>query len=240
MQDINQMLSFEVKKEIADRYFGFRKLIEEDIINYNELIKKEINLLKENIIPDLARLKILLNSPEIIQTFFTTTGLKDIEIINAYPEFSADGKRYGLGHISTRGITRKRRFRNMLFSLYNELNMDINSYRKIFKQTEQERQIISEEIKLFYQKNDFEIIMDFLRNLDGPESYKTGSMEGGLTPETGKGLERKMRITPPPPANKTLPTLPLPHPPGEIKGKLNQIADTAWNRLGRPEIKNLI
>jgi len=36
--DIDQMLSFEVKKEIADRYFGFRKLIEEDIQDYDDQV----------------------------------------------------------------------------------------------------------------------------------------------------------------------------------------------------------
>ncbi len=240
MQDINKMLSFEVKKEIADRYFGFRKLIEKDIINYKELTETALKLFKKNIIMDMARIKFLLNYQEIIYMFLKITGLSEMERIVARPEFSVDVKKIDLEHIPIRGITRKRRFSNMLFSLYNNLSMDIKSYRVFYKQIEQEQQTISEEVKLFYQKNDLGIIMDFFRNLDGPGSYKTGEMEGGLTPGTSKKLEEKMRVTPPLPTDQTLPILPLPHPPGEIKGKLKQIADTSWSRQGKPNITELI
>ena len=240
MQDINKMLSFEVKKEIAERYFGFRKLIEEDIINYNKLIETALHQFKKNISSDLARLKTLLKYPEIIHLFLKTTGLENIENVSYRPEFSVDVKKADFTHIPIRGITRKGRFRNILFSIYDELTMDINSYRKLFKQIEEEQQIISEEIKLFYQKNDLGLIMDFLRNIDGPGSYKAGSMEGGLAPGTGEKLDRKMRVTPPPPADRILPNLPRPHPAKEIKEKLKQIADTTWNRQGKPEIIKLI
>ena len=39
MQDIEAFLALEVKKEIADRYFGSRKLIEDDSIAYDQRLQ---------------------------------------------------------------------------------------------------------------------------------------------------------------------------------------------------------
>jgi len=45
MEDFAQTLAFEVKKEIAERYFGFRKSIEEDSDDYQkEIISSTIVL----------------------------------------------------------------------------------------------------------------------------------------------------------------------------------------------------
>ncbi len=240
MQDIDKMLSFEVKKEIADRYFGFRKMIEEDITSHEEMVETALNQLKKKVADDLTRLKTLLKYPEINLLFLKTSGLEETEKIISRPEFAVDMKKADFTHIRPHGITRKGRFRNMLFSIYDELSNSINSYGKLYKQIDEEQQTICEEIKLFYQKNDLSIIMDFLRHLDGPGSYKTGSMEGGLTPKTGETLEKKMRVTPPPPVGNTLPILPAPHSVEKIRKKLKQIADTAWNRQGKPGIRAII
>lgn len=239
MQNIDKILSFEIKQEISSRYFGFRKMIEEDIINYSNLIDRAVNQIKENIGSDLARLKVLLGYSEITLLFLKTTGLEKIEKIICRPEFSVDLKKVGFTHIQSRGITRKARFRNMLFSIYDELSINIKSYIKLRQQIDEEHQVIIEEIKLFHEKNDLTIMMDFLRNLDEPGSYKTAAMEGTLAQKTGETLDKKMRITPPLPAGKTLPPLPRPHPVREIRRELKQIADTAWKRRGKPEARTI-
>ncbi len=77
MQDIDQMLSFEVKKEIADRYFGFRKLIEEDIQDYDDQILSSFRRLEQKIGFDLVRLYILLKDGQLIHDFFQVAGLDD-------------------------------------------------------------------------------------------------------------------------------------------------------------------
>ena len=40
--DITQMLNYELKKELADRYFGFRKLIEEEQLRRVLMDKEEV------------------------------------------------------------------------------------------------------------------------------------------------------------------------------------------------------
>ena len=47
--EICSYLSYEVKKEIADQYFGFRKLIEEDIREYDDQVFTSFRRLEQKI-----------------------------------------------------------------------------------------------------------------------------------------------------------------------------------------------
>ncbi len=47
------------KKEIADRYFGLRRMVEQDIEGYNEQILARSQCLEEEIGRDLVRIGIL-------------------------------------------------------------------------------------------------------------------------------------------------------------------------------------
>ena len=84
MQDIDEMLSFEVKKELADRYFGFRKLIEEDIEDYDNQVVAAFRRLEQKIGFDLVRLYILLKDEQVIHDFFQITGLKERLFFDTY------------------------------------------------------------------------------------------------------------------------------------------------------------
>lgn len=77
MNELDQILSLEFKKEVADRYFGFRKLIEDDIKAYNEQLLVSFRHLEQTIGLDLIRLYILLKHPNLIEKFFKLTGLED-------------------------------------------------------------------------------------------------------------------------------------------------------------------
>jgi hypothetical protein len=82
--DIDQMLSFEVKKEIADRYFGFRKLIEEDIQDYDNQVLLSFRRLEQKIGFDLVRLYILLKDRELIHEFFQVSNLDERLFFDPY------------------------------------------------------------------------------------------------------------------------------------------------------------
>ena len=77
IHDMEDMLSFEIKKEIADRYFGFRKMIEDDSVQYNQHIQHAYRQLENEVGFDLIRLYILLGRESLIHDFFRLTGLRD-------------------------------------------------------------------------------------------------------------------------------------------------------------------
>ena len=56
--DISKVLAYEIKKEIADRYFGFRKLIEEDKNALARLIHKQSITIEQKIVVDFHPAKV--------------------------------------------------------------------------------------------------------------------------------------------------------------------------------------
>lgn len=240
MQDIDQMLSIEIKKEIADRYFGFRKLIEEDIQNYDNQVLSSFRRLEQKIGFDLVRLYILLKEEQLIHDFFEVAGLDERLFYDPYLTESSTIKKRVFAGRNVHGLTRNSRFRNMGLDTYEDLRRHIDGYRKNLQQLRLEQETISEEIKLFYQKNDLGTIMGFLRGLGGTSAHKAGDMEGGLIPNTGESLEKKMEVHPPPPVEDLLPDIPGIPPLAEVKGNFKVILDKAYERQRKPEMRKLI
>jgi len=239
-QDIDKMLSYEIKKEIADRYFGFRKLIEEDIEGYDNLVISAFRRLEQKIGFDLVRLYILLKDEQVIHNFFQVTKLGEKLFFDPYLAESPTIRKRIFSGIQVHGLTQKNRFRNMVTDTYQALTDHIDEYRVNLTLLREEQQTIAEEINLFYQKNDLSTIMDFLRSLGGSNSYKSGAMEGGLTPKTGESLDDKMRVKAPPPVEQLLPVLPVVRPYKEIKTELKAIIDKAYELQGEPEMREYI
>lgn len=240
MQDIDQMLSFEVKKEIADRYFGFRKLIEEDIQDYDNHILSSFRRLEQKIGFDLVRLYILLKDRQLIHDFFQVAGLDEQLFFDPYLTESPTLQKKVFAGYGVHGFTRNSRFRNMGLDTYEDLIRHINEYRENLHKLRQDQETISEEIKLFYQKNDLGTIMGFLRGLGGTGSHKAGAMEGGLTPNTGESLDKKMKVQPPPPVEDLLPDIPRIPQLAKVKRRLKTILDQAYGLQGEPEMRELV
>jgi hypothetical protein len=239
-QDIEKMLSYEIKKDIADRYFGFRKLIEEDIEEYDNQVVAVFRRLEQKIGFDLVKLYILLKDEQVIHDFFRITGLKERLFFDSYLAESQTIRKRVFSGIQIHGLTRKGRFKNMITETYQSLIDHLLKYTHNVELLDEEQQTIVEEINLFYQKNDLSTIMDFLRGLGGSRSYKTGGMEGGLVPQTGDNLDKKMRVTPPTPVNNLLPVMPEVRPLKEIKTELNKLIDKAYKLQGEPEMREFI
>ncbi len=235
--DIDKLLSYEVKKEIADRYFGFRKLIEEDIQGYDNQVIAAFKQLEQKIGFEFVRLYILLKDEKVIHLFFQVAGLGEKLFFDPYLTESPTIRKRVFTGIRSHGLTRRSRFRNMVTETYLSLTHHIDSYRTLLEKLKEEQQTIAEEINLFYQQNDLGTIMGFLRGLGGTDSYKAGAMEGGLTPKTGEILDEKMRVTPPPPVEELLPILPKTKPYKEIKRELKETIDKAYTLQGEPEMR---
>lgn len=228
MLDFNTTLAFEVKKEIADRYFGFRKIIEEDSNEYQQNVIAAALELEDKIGFDLVRLYVLLQDNRLINDLFRITGLGEFLFYDQYISKSPTIRKRVLAEIPVHGLTRKRRFQNMFFDIYAFLEEHVAEYRQRILDLAGDQETIKEEINLFYQKNDISGIMLFLRGMDGATPGTSGPMAGAIDTESGITMEQKMRLQPPAPVEKILPVLSPVPPAKEIKDELQRLVDTAF------------
>jgi hypothetical protein len=71
---VEDILAVELKREIAERYFGFRKMIEEDTLDLTEKIKYQLSILEKRISYELIRIYVLLQVETLIHEFMELTG----------------------------------------------------------------------------------------------------------------------------------------------------------------------
>lgn len=207
MEDFSKSLAFEVKKDIAERYFGFRKIIEEDSDDYQQEVIASTLTLENKIGFDLLRIYALLHNDKLIQEFYKLTALGDVLFFDSYVTSSPTIRKRLFENHKVHGFFRTSRFKNMFFDVYNTLTIHIEDYRARLASLIEEHDVIEEEIKIFYQKNDISGIMLFLRSLDGDTST-SGTMAGGISSSSTISMENKMRIHAPESAEKLLPVLP--------------------------------
>jgi hypothetical protein len=238
--DITDILALEVKKEMAERYFGFRKLIEEDIKEFDDQVLASFLRLEQKIGFNLVRLYILLKDEKLIHEFFRLAGLDQLIFYDPYLTESPTIRKSVLAGLRIRGFTRAARFRNLVLDTYAALAADIDNYHENLTDLSMERENIAEEIRQFYHKHDLGTMMDFLRKLDGGAMYRSGVMEGAITPESGTGLERKMKVEPPPPVDELLPIIPPIAPLSEIKRPLQKIINNAYRLQQEPDLKEIV
>lgn len=239
MLDLNTTLAFEVKKELADRYFGFRKIIEEDTNEYQKNVIAGALELEEKIGFDLVRLYVLLQDNSLINDFFRITGLGEILFYDQYINKSPTIRKRVLADIPVHGFTRHRRFRNMFFDIYEALEQHVADYRQRILDLARDQETIEEEINLFYQKTDISGILLFLRGIDGGTSGTSGLMAGALDSDQSRAMQEKMRIQPPQPVEKVLPILALIPPAKDIKKELQRLIDTAYSSQPKFDPKKL-
>jgi hypothetical protein len=236
MNGMEEMLSLEIKKEIADRYFGFRKMIENDSREYDEQIRRAYRQLENEVGFDLIRLYILLHRESLIHEFFRLTGFRDPVFLDPYLLQSPTIRRRLFKGQPIRGFTRHARFHHLFFDIYLRLQQSLESYAATMDRLVREGQAIVEEIEVFQRKNDLSSMMGFLRRLDS--NADAGIMTGELAALGDSRFEEKMRIQAPIGADTVLPALPLLPPLKTCKGKLKDLVDRAYGIQNHPEVQH--
>jgi DNA repair exonuclease SbcCD ATPase subunit len=226
-QDIAKLLGFEIKKELADRYFGYRKLIEEDKETFNREVRNVIITLDQKIGIDLARLYILLHDEDLIHQFLELVGLEEEIYYDPYLLESPTIRERVLKGVETRGFTRYRRFVNLVLGSYRILEHHVERYREQFGRLSEDLETIKEEIRIFYEKNNFGSIMNLMRNLDS-SSAAGGDFYNGAGAGSSEEYENKLRVEPPPPLEQQLPIIPPLAPYKDIRRKLRKLAARAY------------
>jgi len=231
--NVEDVLAVELKREIAQRYFGFRKMIEEDTLDLMEKIKYQLSILEKRISYEIIRIYILLQDEKLIHQFMELTGWEEKLFYDPYITESPTIREKVFKGIKIRGLTKAGRFKNLLFDAYERLVAHVDQYRQNLEEIETSRETINAEIELFYRKNDIGNIMGFLRAMEG-----VGSEDSmGVTPDTGsvETFEHKMRIKKPPPIDPELITIPPLISLPNISKELKKLADQAY-KLHRGKI----
>ena len=231
--DIAKILSYEIRKELADRYFGFRKLIEEDKQALGDQVRRYTITIEQQICLDLVRIYILLKDKILIDAFLEITGLDEEIYYDPYIVESPTIRQRVFQEIKARGFTQSSRFVNLLLDSYSSLVDHVERYGDKFWELLESQETIEEEIKLFYQKHDLGNIMGFLRSMETGSSASS-VMDTGVGVGSSKELEKKMRLEPPQPISQLLPIIPPLVPLQRIKKPLKRLAKQAY-RLQKQE-----
>lgn len=225
--DIAKVLSYEIRKEVADRYFGFRKLIEEDSQDLQRKMHLQSRTAEQAVGHALTRVYILLGDEALIHDFLQLIGLEERIFYDPYLLESPTLRARALAGMRAHGFTRAGRFTNLILDSYQLLEESVTVYRERFGELEESLETIKEEIKIFYQKNDLGNIMQFFRAMDGGgDGPLYGEIQGGATDK----LEATMRIEPPSPIEHSLPIFPPLMPLPSVKKQLKRLAERAFLR----------
>jgi hypothetical protein len=239
MHDITEILAFEVKKEMADRYFGFRKRIEDDTIAYSEKLAISSLELENEIGFALIRIYILLGNETLISSFLNLVGLPRDFFYDRYILESPTIRKRVFTGLSYRGLTWKRGFKNMFYDTYDSLVEHIDKYRQTVAELTEEQETIREQINLFYRKNDIDGIMNFIRRLDNPEPGILSTMQSAGNGNPDQSLSGQMRLHPPLPACEVLPSIPALPSQKTIRRELKQLLKAAMEGQTDLDIKAL-
>jgi len=232
-KSLDETMANEMKQEIAGRYFGFRKLIEGDKLDLAQKIREYSFILQKRISFDLIRIYILLGNEARISEFLKLAGLSEKLFYDPYLTESPTIAARVFECQRFRGFTKAGRFQDYIFDCYEKLVFHIGLYRQKIAELEAEQGAIAEEIRLFYQQNDLNAILGFLKHLG--DEQMTGAMQGGMEVGFAEGLADKLKIEVPLPIEQVLPVIEPPTPLKGIHHSLKKLAKEAYQQQ-RPEI----
>lgn len=229
MDDFVNAIAYEVKLEIANRYFGFRTQIEAEIKQYLERLhqteKEHLFLLQL----DIRRMEILLQRKELFMEFLQVAGLpQQFSGSGADRQYPPDTVELFAG-LTGEGFSRWRRYRDLGFKVYRTLESSIAAYRNTYLDLEEEYGELCARIDEFQRNNDLTGILCFLRTFDSPDNERLKFLHSELLPRPGKTLDQELNIPHPRPLSDTLPDLAVIPPLKQIKNRLNTLLKSAYS-----------
>ncbi|MDY6895822.1 MAG: hypothetical protein SVO01_10465, partial [Thermotogota bacterium] len=127
-QDIGKALTYQIKREIAERYFGYRKIIEEDRQALEAMISDLCFLYEQNIGRDIVRIYVLLRNLNLIDEFLKLTGWEGRPFFDQYIVESGTIRERLLKKMELHGWLAHYKFNNLLLDSYERLYLDMFEY----------------------------------------------------------------------------------------------------------------
>jgi len=190
-EDLAESLALELKQEIAERYFTHRKVIEEEIEDYEQTLKafeKE----EEALLKELIRLTYMLRDPDLLESFEKIVGVSLKPYYDEYILSSKNIRRRLFKKLKSKGFTSKRKFLRLFEQTYKKLLEKSQAYRKKFESLKKQAELIEQDIEDFNKEYNLGSIFSFWESLGGnPPSEIAGIEEKDKIMDS---LERQLRF----------------------------------------------
>lgn len=236
--DISKALTYQVKREIAERYFGVRKLIEEDRNSLDRMVSDLRRRYEQRIGRDLVRIYVLLRDPALIDRFLALIGLEDRPFYDPYVVESATSRARLLKEVKTHGWRLRARFRHLLFDSHDCLVTHVTAYRERYLEAKETAAVINEEIRQFTANFCLDEILSFIGSLDRRDDL-VSILGEGLAVRHSAELQAHLDIAPVPPIETVVPNIPAMPPVSALKSELKRLADEAFE-VQRDEADRLL
>jgi hypothetical protein len=219
MDDVDKVLDalkVHIKKEIVDNYFADRVYVEED----TEILHQEVQDYAKGMAGLGRRFMALYQALGTKEACAGMMAVLKLEPWPFYAEYAALSPREQQGLLKdTRrhGLTAYRRFRNLIFELYERLQQESVALHEAYTKIQTHLKLLNEDINKFNLSYDFGLIAAQMEALDGGRDE---SMSGGLMAPEREELSTRMRFKRQKLTEEQLPPTPVLPPLAEIKEKL--------------------
>lgn len=224
MDDFVNAIAYEVKQEIANRYFGFRSRMETEVEQY---LKKLHDADREHLAGirlDLRRIRSLLHQERYFKDFLLMVGLpQDLTGEQASPDAAEL-----FSGLKGEGFSRWRKYLDLAFKVYQSLEKGIAAYRATWVDLDDEYAEICTRIDGFHRNNDLSGILSFLRTFDSSDNERLKFLHTESSPRPGKSLDQDLKIPYPCPVTDVLPDVPALPPLKQVKTALNGLLKSAY------------
>jgi hypothetical protein len=226
--DIAAALAYQVKKEIAENYFGTRRLLEEEREAIVSRARKLLRSWEKEVLPPLIQVGQLLMSEPSIQAFLGIIRREDL-----FPLFKKGlaGQKLNQTPITCSpsfALTVRGKYRNLVFATYALARQRIKKIAEDFQKLEKQVALFNEDLAKFNASFCLSEILSFIKALDGVDGLK-GVLGENMDPRAVPLLEEKLTLRPLQLSREGLlpPSLSLPSLK-EIKGPLGPCLDEAY------------
>jgi hypothetical protein len=227
MDDVDKVLDalkVHIKKEIVDNYFADRVYVEEDA----ELLGQEVQDYARGLACLGRRFMALyhaLGSKNACSLMMEVLAIKDWPFYPEYCNLSAQEQQGLLKDARRHGLTAYRRFRNLIFELYDRLQQESAALHEACAKIQSHLKLLNEDINKFNLSYDFGLIAAQMEALDGGREE---SMSGGLLAPEREELSTRMRFKRQKLTDEQLPPVPVLPPLAQIKEKLATLLDRVY------------
>jgi hypothetical protein len=221
-------LKFHIKKEIVDNFFADRVYVEED----TTLLRQEVQDYVSGLAGLGRRFMALYQALGAKEACALMMEVLKIEVWPFYPEYcSLSGSEQVelLQDAPRRGLTVYRRFRNLIFDLYDRLQQETVALHETYTKIQTHLKLLNEDIDKFNLSYDFGLIAAQMEALDGG---REASMTGGLLAPEREELSTRMRLKRQKLTDEELPPVPVLPPLQEISRKLESLIERIYLPLG--------
>lgn len=228
MDQIADALAYEIKHEIATRYFGFRKNIETITAGFQVRLSQYSRGIQEKLGRDIRRIHHLFPAREHFQAAIEMAGLPlefTTRTLNDTPEETKDELFAGF---SRSGFTRRGRYLHLGKQVYATLLDHLDEYQELFADLSDEQQEIARRIKAFETNNDLSGILGFFRGLDSSR-WQADVLQSDSVIGADQLLANDLRIPVPPAVSTVMPHLHQPPEFTKISRSLDRLLKLSYH-----------